>query len=195
MNEEEIKRNFAKNIRDLRLSRDLNQVQLGEKIHYTSKAISKWENGDVMPDIVTLKMLADFFTITVDDLISNKNVVRKSHRKRNRALIVASSVLLSFFIGSLVFLVLYFCSVPGSWKAFTVALVTSSITMIVFASLWYKGLVLNLSVSTLIASIALMVMCFMDFAYFWVILVSALILIAASSIFFNIRFPGVKNDK
>ena len=71
MTEETIKTNFARNVRDLRLSRGLNQIQLGEKIHYSSKAISKWENGDVLPDVVTLNMIADYFDITVDDLISD----------------------------------------------------------------------------------------------------------------------------
>ena len=84
MQENEIRANFARNVRELRLDRKLNQIQLGEKLSYTSKAVSKWENGDVMPDIVTLKMIADFFDISVDALVSNKNVIRKSHRKRNR---------------------------------------------------------------------------------------------------------------
>ena len=61
MQENEIRANFARNVRELRLDRKLNQIQLGEKLSYTSKAVSKWENGDVMPDIVTLKMIADFF--------------------------------------------------------------------------------------------------------------------------------------
>ena len=92
MTENEIKTNFARNLRELRIDRNLNQIQLGEKIHYSSKAISKWENEDVLPDVVTLNMLAEFFDITVDDLISSKNAVRRSHRKQNRILVTASSL-------------------------------------------------------------------------------------------------------
>ena len=100
MNEIEIKHHFAKNIKELRISRHLNQIQLAEKINYTSKAISKWENEDVLPDIVTLNMLAEFFNVTVDDLISNKSAVKKSHKKTNRILITISACLLSFVIAS-----------------------------------------------------------------------------------------------
>ena len=192
MTEIEIKTNFSKNVRELRISRKMNQVQFGEKIHYSSKAISKWENADVLPDIVTLKMIADFFDISVDDLISNKNVVRKSHRKLNRILTTISSMLLSYVIGAIVFMILYFCSVPDSWKTFPVAAVTSSITFVVFASLWYRRITLNISVAILIATITFMVMCFINFESFWLILIIGLILIAASITFFNIRFTNRK---
>lgn len=192
MTEEEIKINFSKNVRELRISRKLNQIQLGEKIHYSSKAISKWENADVLPDIVTLKMLADFFNITVDDLISNKNVVIRSHRGLNRGLITASSMLLSFVIAAVMFMILYYCHVDGAWKAFPVALVTASITFVVFTSLWYTRVILNISIALLIGSIALMVMCFLDFYLFWVIMIVGAALIAASITFFNIRFTNRK---
>ena len=72
MTENEIKHHFAKNVRELRISRGLNQIQLGEDLHYTSKAISKWENEDVLPDIVTLTMIAEYFNIKEGQFISFK---------------------------------------------------------------------------------------------------------------------------
>lgn len=192
MTELEIKNNFARNIKELRISRKMNQVQFGEKIHYSSKAISKWENADVLPDVTTLKMLADFFNISLDDLICSKHPARKSHRKLNRVLITASSTMLSFFIGAIIFSVLYFCQIPGAWKAFPAAAVSAGITFVVFASIWYRRIIINIASTTLVGLIAFMVMCFMDFQFYWIILIAGIILMIASIIFFNIRFTDRK---
>ena len=193
MNEIEIKHNFAKNVRELRISRNLNQIQLGEKIHYTSKAISKWENEDVLPDIVTLNMLAVFFNVTVDDLISNKSAVRKSHKKMNRILITISSCLLSFVIASFMFLILYLNHVPNSYKAFLVAIPCSGITFITLSALWFKRYVLNIAVILTIWGLAIAIDSFMNFEYFWIFIIVAAILCVSSLFFFHIRFNSSKD--
>ena len=54
MKKEEIKINFSKNLYALRKSKSLSQAQLAEALNYTHKAVSKWENKETMPDIVTL---------------------------------------------------------------------------------------------------------------------------------------------
>ena len=190
MTEIEIKEHFSKNIKDLRISRGLNQIQLGEKLHYSSKAISKWENGDVLPDVTTLNMIAEFFNITVDDLISTRNVVRKSNRKKNRVLITASSSFLSYFIAAIVFLILYLCEVPYAWRSFIVAIPCSLITYIVLSSLWFNKVARNIGIILLIWGAALVAMVFMNFDFFWIILIIAFILSITAVIFFNIKFSS-----
>lgn len=193
MNAEQIKTNFSKNVRALRQSRKLNQIEFGEKINYTSKAVSKWENGDVLPDIVTLEMIANFFNVKVDDLISNKNVVRKSHRKRNRIFTTISSCLLSFFIATLVFIFLYVCNINGSWKVFTVGAVGAAITFVVFSAIWYKRFVLMIASCVLALATAFMIMSLLDFRYYWIIIIAAVILCLTFAAFFNIKI-NVKKD-
>lgn len=190
MQESEIRANFSKNIRDLRQSRKLNQIQLGEKINYSSKAVSKWENGDVIPEIATLKMLADFFDITVDDLISNRNVVRKSHKKRNRFLITVVSALLSFFVAAIVFLILSLVQIDKSWLSFIIAIPTSAIVLITFSSLWYYRLQIMLSTIYLIVGAWLTTVLFTNFNLWWIYLIAASILIVLSIIFFSIKFTN-----
>lgn len=56
----------GQNIANLRKARKLTQGQLAERFNYTDKAISKWEHGDVCPDVNTLQELADFFGVTMD---------------------------------------------------------------------------------------------------------------------------------
>ena len=69
MTQEEIKSNFSQNLIRLRKENKLTQLALAEKLNYSDKVVSKWEVGSVIPDVETLTHIADFFGITVNDLI------------------------------------------------------------------------------------------------------------------------------
>lgn len=47
------------------------QQQLGEYLNLSAQAVSKWENDLAEPDITTLKALANLYSLTVDELLSN----------------------------------------------------------------------------------------------------------------------------
>ena len=70
----------AKNLVMYRKSKNLTQMELAEKINYSDKVISKWERGESLPGIEALKILADFYEITVDDLISNQEIISENKR-------------------------------------------------------------------------------------------------------------------
>ena len=192
MLESEIKSNFARNVRDLRIDRKLSQIQLGEKLSYSSKTISKWEKGDFLPDIFILKMIADFFEISVDDLISDRNVVFRSHRKRNRLLIALSSALLAFFVGAIVFYILTLVGVQKAWISFIVAIPTSAVVMIVFSSLWFKKIFITISTIYLVIGLCLTEMVFVDFYLWWITTLIGGIFIVMAIIFFQIIFTKMK---
>ena len=46
---EQLKTAFAKNIQELRKSRNLTQTELAEKLSYSDKSVSKWERGSQYP--------------------------------------------------------------------------------------------------------------------------------------------------
>ena len=62
----------AENIKNYRLKYDLTQKQLAEKIGYTEKSISQWEQGNAVPPTETLLKLADVFKLSLDELIFGK---------------------------------------------------------------------------------------------------------------------------
>jgi len=62
---------MVKNLRALRLSKGLSQQQLADVIGTTQQSINKYENHSTEPDIDTLIRLADFFEITVDELVGH----------------------------------------------------------------------------------------------------------------------------
>ena len=57
---------IAKNITYYRKKCGLSQLELADKLQYSNKNISKWEKGETVPSIFTLKRLAEIFGITVD---------------------------------------------------------------------------------------------------------------------------------
>ena len=66
---EDIMKVFAEKLRMYRRMLGLSQEELGEKIMYTGKAVSKWERGTVIPPATALIALADYFNTSLDDLL------------------------------------------------------------------------------------------------------------------------------
>ncbi len=195
MREEEIRNNFAKNLLSLRKAKNLSQAQLATALNYTYKAVSKWENMETIPDIVTLNAIADYFDITVDDLISNKDVVKKSNKKVTRRRITLSSVGVCFVVIGLIYLSLSLANVNKSYIVIPFAALTSGIVYLVFSCLWFNRLNVMLAISIIDWSVALIVMLFMDFAYFWVILIIALFINLAFYPFIKIIINRDKNHE
>lgn len=63
---------LGNNIKQLRLSRGITQEQLAEQLHISGQAVSKWENQTALPDISCLPLLADFFGVSIDELMDYK---------------------------------------------------------------------------------------------------------------------------
>ena len=71
----DIARIFAENLRGRRRELGLTQRELGERLGYSEKAISKWEGGSSMPPAVMLPALASELRVTLDDLLSEQGEV------------------------------------------------------------------------------------------------------------------------
>ena len=59
----------GQNITRLRKMANLTQLELAEKLNYSDKSVSKWEQGNGIPDVRILVQLADLFGVSVDDLV------------------------------------------------------------------------------------------------------------------------------
>jgi len=67
----ELKLIVASNIINLRAGAGLTQAQLGEKLNYSDKSISKWERGEAIPDAYVLLQMAEIFGVSVDFILSS----------------------------------------------------------------------------------------------------------------------------
>ena len=68
MNNEELKNRVGSGIARLRRERGLTQAELAERINYSDKAVSKWERGESLPDVLTLMNLAQILETDLNTL-------------------------------------------------------------------------------------------------------------------------------
>ena len=71
----------GKFIATLRKEKELTQEQLGEKLGVTNKTISRWENGNYMPDIQMLSLLSKEFDVSINELISGERFLEEDFKK------------------------------------------------------------------------------------------------------------------
>ena len=155
MNDEKLKSQIGANIALYRKNAGLTQAGLAAKLNYSDKAISKWERGESIPDVITLLTLAEQFEITVNDLLSDPNALPEdgdpgklekamSHvsekalkRKANKNVILALSSTLVWFVALLIFVVLSSFDIPYSWLAFLYAVPVNAIVLLSLRSAWH----------------------------------------------------------
>ena len=55
----------------LRTGRGLSQDELAERVFVTRQAVSRWENGETVPNTETLKLLSDFYNVSINTLLGS----------------------------------------------------------------------------------------------------------------------------
>ena len=58
-------------ILELRTNKGLSQDELAEKVYVTRQAVSRWENGETIPNTETLKLLSGFFDVSINTLLGS----------------------------------------------------------------------------------------------------------------------------
>lgn len=75
----DIKEIFAANLSELRQASGMTQLELGDRLNYSDKTVSKWERGESIPDAGMLKQIADVFGVTVDYLLEENHEHTEKH--------------------------------------------------------------------------------------------------------------------
>lgn len=73
---------IGKFIAENRKAKNMTQAQLAEKLEVTAKTISRWENGNYMPDISLLKPISEELGITLNDLLSGEKVDKQQYQEK-----------------------------------------------------------------------------------------------------------------
>ena len=76
---------FGEKLKKLRNENRLTQDELAERLYVTRTAISKWETDKGYPNIESLKAIASFFSITVDDLLSSDEILTIADEEQKQA--------------------------------------------------------------------------------------------------------------
>ncbi len=104
---------IGKFILNCRKEKGITQEQLAEKLGVTSKSISRWENGNTMPDYTLLKDLCNELDININELLSGEEIkgndymnkseenlikLRKQIDKRKKLLTIISYIFMAIII-------------------------------------------------------------------------------------------------
>lgn len=161
---------FSENLINLRTEAKMTQLELGNAISYSDKAISKWERGEAIPDAYVLMDLAKIFGVTVDYLLhDHKGKVRA--KKINYASVIMLAIIAIYTVFAVPYITVLLTSGVHYWLFFVYATVISLIVLTVFNSVWGKTTLNMLIVSALVTSIIVMIYCiFLPWGNFWQIL-------------------------
>ncbi len=161
----ELRNIIADNLIRLRKAHNFTQVALAEMLNYSDKAVSKWERADTMPDIETLKAIADLYNITVDYLLvehaEEEKIDTKQYKKNlsNKIIITCLAVTLVWFVAIFIYAECQFISYYNYWQAFIWALPATFLIILIFNSIWgkrkYIYFIITLFMWTLILAIHL----------------------------------------
>lgn len=147
---DELKLIVASNLIKLRQKAGMTQAELGEKLNYSDKTVSKWERGESIPDAYSLLRLAGIYGLTVDELLHDDSgwqdpvAKAKAEEKAAAPSFSSSMVTLVAIVGIWTMAVIMFvaCWVVLDqvlWLIFACAVPVSLITLLVLNSVWNKG--------------------------------------------------------
>ena len=136
----ELKLISASNIISLRTAAGLTQAELGAKLNYSDKSVSKWERGEAIPDAFVLKQMAEIFGVSVDYLLSSHDsweapAEEKEVPQYSADHIIAVSILGVWTMALSVFVVMWLLDIiwrPIFFIALSLSLLTYLILMCVF---------------------------------------------------------------
>ncbi|MFQ6724012.1 MAG: helix-turn-helix domain-containing protein [Clostridia bacterium] len=158
---EEFKNTIANNLMELRKANKLTQLELAEKLNYSDKAISKWERGESLPDILMLKQLADMYNVNVDYILTkHSDEVKAKYRMpkpelNNKLIITLLSCLFIWLLATILYINFKIMFDHYYWIVWIWALPVTSLVLVIFSSIWGRKLSIILSVSALVWTLIL----------------------------------------
>ena len=154
LNQDTMKAIIAANIAELRKKNGMTQQDLAAKLNYTDKAISKWERGESIPDVLVLKQISDMYGVTVDYLLTDVHeapepvaeekpidvTLKKRQSLRTRGFVTGMSVLLVWIAALVLFIVFDTAALDyrSNWVVFACAVPASFVVWLVMNSIWFN---------------------------------------------------------
>ena len=159
MESKSLKEIVGQNIYYLRTVNHLTQLELGEKLNYSDKAISKWERGEGLPDLYVIEKLCGIFNVSADYIMKEHSEQDKkvdtAPLKRNRRIITNIAVIATWTVALVVFIFLAFALKRYIWQVFIYTIPAFGIVTTIFCFIWGKGKGAFLFISSIILGILL----------------------------------------
>jgi transcriptional regulator with XRE-family HTH domain len=78
------------------------QKEVADDLGVTYQAVSRWENGDSIPDIETLCMIADMYHVTIDEILQRESV----QQEKSEMILLAGMSVLVYLVAIITFIVI-----------------------------------------------------------------------------------------
>ena len=66
---------------ELRKQNNMTQEQLGAEIGVTNKTVSRWETGNYMPPIESLKLLSEIYQVSINEILSGERLSEEGYKE------------------------------------------------------------------------------------------------------------------
>lgn len=181
---EDLKLIIAGNISKLRREAGMTQLELAEILNYSDKAISKWERGESIPDVGTLKLIADHFSVTVDYLLRPDHPIETDvkreytrRQKRNHKLITIMACVSVWLIAAILYTsvdVVLPEERQRLWLAFAYSVPLTLVVLLVFNCVWgnrrLNFMIISLLIWTTLACVFISSLLFFNYSI-WLVFV------------------------
>ena len=133
---------IGKNLSDLRKRKGLTQLELAEKFNYTDRAVSKWENGDTLPDVEVLFDLCEFYGVTIDYLTHEDNYryIKNDSKAAtiNRILIICLVSLIIWTLATVIMVISIIRDNNPLWQAYIWAIPANAVLLNFFNRAYFR---------------------------------------------------------
>ena len=147
---------IAKNLSALRKKNGLTQLELAQKLNYSDKAVSKWENGESAPTVEVLYEISKLYNVSLDSIVGqvplNKEKNKSNRTRKNQLFITLLSILGVWFSVMLIYIILDICLSVKLWVLFCWAVPASAVVALVFDCVWNNHKLLFSIISLLVWS-------------------------------------------
>ncbi len=161
---DELKLVVASNLIKLRQAAGMTQAELGEKLNYSDKTVSKWERGESIPDAYVLTRLAEIYGLTVDELLRSNSDWKPmdekgpaSERTFSSNVVTLVAIVGIWTMAVIMFVVCWVAMDQVIWQIFASAVPVTLVTWLVLNSVWNGGRHNMLIVMALVAAIVTLV--------------------------------------
>ena len=202
MDGEKLRTQIGSNIAAYRKQFNMTQLELADKLNYSDKAVSKWERGESVPDVITLVQLAEQFGVTANDIVGMGQPAaapKKAtpRRRANRNVIQMLVSLLVWLVALTVYVLLSSMNIPKSWVGFFYAVPANAIVLLCLRSAWRdfsrNHLLVSLIVWGVVVSFYVTMLVFASFNI-WKLFLLGILGQVATSLWFRL-FSGPKGEE
>lgn len=116
--------NFIKN---LRVKNNLTQKQFAEMLGVTYQAVSKWETGKNIPDIVLLQEISNIFKVDINEILKGEQVCQSFPKKSKKGFIILLLLLMFIVVNMIIYIIC--CNSDSSFEFRTLTTTCDEFTL------------------------------------------------------------------